>query len=158
VGDVDFEAGLVRVRKNAWRPLKNHRHRRHVPLWPDLRAVLDEYVAAWDRREGLLFPSPNGGMLKDVRGSLATALERAEIQKPITLHSLRHPYTAARLQTTDHGAPISIYAVMKELGHRSIGLIETTYGHLMDVRHRSDVVAYRRTKVVDLAARQAESA
>ncbi len=69
-------------------------------------------------------------MLSDVRGSLSHALRNAGIDKAVTLHSLRHTYTAARLQTTDHGAPVSIFTVMRELGHRSIGLIETTYGHL----------------------------
>ena len=29
----------------------------------------------------------------------------------------RHTYTAARLQTLDHGAPVSIYTVSRELGH-----------------------------------------
>ncbi|MSR19666.1 MAG: hypothetical protein EXR91_01610 [Gemmatimonadetes bacterium] len=60
--------------------------------------------------------------------------------------------------TLDHGAPVSVYTVMKELGHRSIGLIESTYGHLMNVRHRSAVVEYRKTEVLQLAARLAESA
>lgn len=158
VGDIDFEAGLVHIRPNQWRVLKKDRHRRHVPLWPDLRATLAVYVKQWDREDGLLFPSPNGGMLKDLRGSLSGALKRAGIDKNATLHTLRHTYTAARLQTTDHGAPVSVYTVMHELGHRSIELIERTYGHLMSVRHRIPVVEYRRTDVIELASRKAESA
>ena len=48
---------------------------------------------------------------------------------------------------------------MRELGHRSLDLIETTYGHLLDVRHRSPVVEYRETGVVQLpTAHRAESA
>ncbi len=48
---------------------------------------------------------------------------------------------------------------MRELGHRSISLIETTYGHLLDVRHRSPVVEYRVAEVVRLVTeRDAESA
>lgn len=159
VTDLDFKEELVHIRPNAWRNLKHHRHRRHVPLWPDLRAVLTGYVERCNRTEGLVFPSPNGGgMLKDLRGSLAAALEHAEITKAVTLHSLRHTYTATRLQTLDHGAPVSVYTVMKELGHRSIGLIESTYGHLTSVRHRSAAVEYRKTEVLELAARRAESA
>ncbi|HAC06548.1 MAG TPA: hypothetical protein DC060_04730 [Gemmatimonadetes bacterium] len=77
----------------------------------------------------------------------------------MTLHSLWHTYTAARLQTTGHGAPVSIFTVMRELSHRSIGLIETTYGHLLDVRHRSSVVEYRVAEVVRLPTEHhAESA
>ena len=43
---------------------------------------------------------------------------------------------------------------MRELGHRSIGLIESTYGHLLDVRHRSSVVEYRVAEVVRLPTDQ----
>ena len=122
-------------------------------------ALSEAYVTRWDRAEGLLFPSTHGGMLSDVRGSLSHALRNAGIDKAVTLHSLRHTYTAARLQTTDHGAPVSIFTVMRELSHRSIGLIETTYGHLLDVRHRSSVVEYRVAEVVRLPTEHhAESA
>jgi integrase len=97
-------------------------------------------------------------MLTDLRGSLSRALRNAGIDKRVTLHTLRHCYTAARLQTTDNGAPVSVFTVMRELGHRSIDLIETTYGHLLDVRHRGPVVEYRETEVVQLpTAHRAES-
>lgn len=159
VSDVDFENRVIHIRQNVWRDLKHERHARRVPLWPDLHRVLEAYVTKWDRAEGLLFPSTHGGMLSDVRGSLSHALRNAGIDKAVTLHSLRHTYAAARLQTTDHGAPVSIFTVMRELGHRSIGLIESTYGHLLDVRHRSSVVEYRVAKVVRLRTEHhAESA
>ena len=54
------------------------------------------------------------------------------------------------MQTTDHGAPVSPYTVMRELGHSSIALIEKTYGHLSNVRVRSPVVEYREATVVPL--------
>jgi len=50
------------------------------------------------------------------------------------------------------------YTVMQVLGHSSLSLIEKTYGHLLNVRHRSPVVEYRRTELLELAARRAESA
>ena len=55
----------------------------------------------------------------------------------------RHTYATARLQTTDRGAPVAAWTVAKELGHTSTAMIESTYGHLGEVRHRSDVVEYR---------------
>ena len=149
--DVDLEKGLIGFRPNRWRQLKRKRHQRSVPLWPQLRETLTGYLDAHDRQVGdLLFPSPRGGMIKDLRGSLGAALEMAEIDKHTTLHSLRHTYTAARLQTTDGGAPVSVYTVMRELGHSTLSLIEKTYGHLLDVRHRSSVVEYQETKVLKL--------
>ncbi len=69
-------------------------------------------------------------------------------------HTLRHTYTATRMQTLDHGAPVSPYTVMRELGHRDLKLIEDTYGHLQARRDRVPVVQYRETKVVDLYARR----
>ncbi len=149
VGDLDFEEGRVRFRHNRWRRLKKENHVRHVPLWPDLRRTLERYM----ERRGpvqLLFPNPHGEMYSDLRGSLGRCLKAADIDKRVTLHTLRHTYAATRLQTLDHGHPISAFTVMRELGHRSLTLIEKTYGHLMDTRHRSPVVAYRETAVVEL--------
>ena len=148
--DIDFDRGLIGFRPNPWRQLKRKRHERAVPLWPQLRKTLLDYVGSYDRQSGdLLFPSNDGRMIKDLRGSLKAALKAAEIEKHVTLHTLRHTYTAARLQTTDGGAPVSAYTVMRELGHSTISLIEKTYGHLLDVRHRSPVVEYRETKVLE---------
>jgi len=40
----------------------------------------------------------------------------------------RHTYCAARLQTLDHGAPVSEYTVAKELGQGGETLIRRVYG------------------------------
>jgi hypothetical protein len=55
----------------------------------------------------------------------------------------RHTYCAARLQTLDHGAPVSVYSVGRELGHGGESLVRRVYGHLGEVRHRSEVMEYR---------------
>jgi integrase len=55
----------------------------------------------------------------------------------------RHTYCAARLQTLDHGAPVSIYTVGRELGHGGESMVRRVYGHLGTVRHRAEVVEYR---------------
>ncbi len=153
--DVDFENERVHIRPNAWRGLKRSRHKRSVPLWPQLEAILRPYAEGLGRDSGLLFPAPtHGGMMDDVRWQLDKALERAKITKPVNLHTFRHTYAAMRLQTTDNGQAVSPYTVMRELGHSSIGLIEKTYGHLLNVRHRADVVEYREAEVVDLNQRK----
>jgi hypothetical protein len=49
----------------------------------------------------------------------------------------RHTWTAARLQTLDHGAPVSIYTVSRELGHGSrrwYGVSTRTLGPFGTVR------------------------
>ena len=65
----------------------------------------------------------------------------------------RHSYTAARVQTLDGKAPVSVFTVAKELGHGGQAMVRKVYGHLGQVRHRAKMVEYRveqhRTKLVD---------
>ena len=82
----------------------------------------------------------------------------AEIEKRVTFNTLRHTYATTRIQTLDHGAPVSLYTVATEMGHSGVGLIENTYGHLQRIRHRSAVVEYKEAEVVPLLAHRAESA
>jgi len=55
----------------------------------------------------------------------------------------RHTFCAARLQTLDRGAPVSLYRVSRELGHGSEEMVRRVYSHLGTVRHRSEVVEFR---------------
>jgi integrase len=114
-----------------------------VPLWPQLRRILTPYLEG--RPAGLLFPGPEKTPWRDLRGALAHLFTEANVAKPHgkAWHLFRHTYTAMRLQTTDQGAPVSPWTVKAELGHGSLTLIETTYGHLLTVRHRRDRVEYR---------------
>lgn len=156
VEDVDFDAGVVRFRPNAYYGDRKSRHAvRNVPLWPQLRSLLVPVVG--DRASGLVFPGAEGGPLRDVRTAIARAFERAKLPKPRgkEWHLFRHTYTAMRLQTLDQGAPVSLWTVAKELGHGSVTMIEQTYGHLLEVRQRLPVVEYRPAVTVAKAARSA---
>jgi integrase len=55
----------------------------------------------------------------------------------------RHTYCAARLQTLDGGAPVSLFTVSRELGHTLPAMVQRVYSHLGSVRHRSEFVEYR---------------
>lgn len=61
----------------------------------------------------------------------------------ITTKVFRHTYTAARLQTLDHGAPVAPWTVARELGHSGTDMVERMYGHLGQVRQRGEEVGYR---------------
>jgi hypothetical protein len=63
--------------------------------------------------------------------------------KPALLSSLLHPRSTTRLQTLDHGAPVSLYLVSRELGHGSEEMVKRVYAHLGTIRHRSEVVEFR---------------
>jgi integrase len=166
---VSFERKTVSFRPNAERVrLKSDTLWRVVPLFPQLEEILRGYLFAnGDAREGLLFPGrTKSGMLGDFRRVLDQLAARAGFLRPVTEaetgrqrrtrskklmwegrrihpHMLRHTWTAARLQCLDRGQPVSEYTVAKELGHGGPELVRRIYGHLGQVRHRSEVVEYR---------------
>ena len=147
VADVSFDRKTVMFRPNKWRPLKTKAAYRSVPLFPQLEEILRGYVFDRDAPldKGLLFPSPRtNGPIHDTRKALDAIATRAGWQAgEIRLHQLRHTYSSARLQTLDHGAPVSPFTVVKEMGHGGDSLVKRIYGHLGEVRHRSEVVEYR---------------
>jgi integrase len=137
---------VVTFRPNAWRRLKTGTSHRSVPLWPQLREILERYLA--ERPPGqLLFPSYRTGqeaMLTDCRKLLDAVAERAG-WKPGEIRSkmFRHTYCAARLQSLDQGSPVSAFTVGREMGHGGEMMVRRVYGHLGQVRHRAEVMEYR---------------
>jgi hypothetical protein len=95
----------------------------------------------------LLFPSFASGEeapLRETRRLLDRIAGRIGWKRGEIRHRLfRHTYCAARLQTLDRGAPVSLYTVSRELGHGSEEMVRRVYSHLSTFRHRSDVVEYR---------------
>jgi len=92
----------------------------------DIRKLLDRVT----ERAGTVYLMDHGGRRKAVLGEIRTKV-------------FRHTYITARLQTLDHGAPVSPWTVAREVGHSGTGMIERVYGHLGEVRHRAGVVEYR---------------
>ncbi|HEV8178342.1 MAG TPA: hypothetical protein VGP44_11735 [Gemmatimonadales bacterium] len=80
----------------------------------------------------------------DTRKLLDRVAKRAGGKAREIRHRLfRHTYCAARLQSLDRGAPVSIYTVSRELGHQSEEMVKRVYAHLGNVRHRAEVVEFR---------------
>lgn len=148
--EVDLEAGVVRYRHNQWRDLKTDHRERDVPLWPQLRQILEDYE--WADHD-LLFPSPRTGRpyTPHLGKNYGRTAERTkDLDKAVTSHTLRHTYCAARIQTLDQGAPVSLYTVAREMGHKDLKMIQDHYGHLMDTRHRAEVVEYVEADVEEI--------
>jgi len=161
-GDVNLDGGWLHIRPNHWRGLKSRHSRRSVPVWPQLHAILEVHVRDLLPGGALLFPSHRHRgehPYAELDRALAAVVARAGIDKPVTLHTLRHTYTAHRLYTLEGGAPVSVWDVACELGHRDTGMIERVYGHVLRDRDRrgtrSDAVAYVVAKVLTLAAGRA---
>lgn len=81
-------------------------------------------------------------MITDTRKALDAIAERVGLES-IRTKAFRHTYCATRLQTVDRGAPVSEYTVAKEMSHGGTSLVRPVYGHLGQVRHRSEFVEYR---------------
>jgi integrase len=139
-----------------------------VPIWPQLESILREYVFGVRVLQPgvLLFPSFKTGqeaMITDFRklldriairaGFLTPLIDSRTSQQrrsnsgrplwegtPVRSRIFRHTYCSARLQTLDHGEPVSTYTVRCELGHGSDDMVNKVYSHLGDVRHRSESV------------------
>lgn len=83
-------------------------------------------------------------MIRDLRKQLDAIAVRAGFQGgEIRTRIFRHTYCAARHQSLDNGAPVSEYTVANEMGHGGTSLVRRVYGHLGQVRHRSEAVEYR---------------
>jgi len=83
-------------------------------------------------------------MLTDFRKLLdAVAMRAGWEEGDIRSKMFRHTYCATRLQTLDAGAPVSTYTVAREMGHGGESMVRRVYGHLGQVRHRSEAVEYR---------------
>ena len=169
--DVSFDRHTITFRPNGWRMLKTKQSRRTMALWPQLEAILRDYVFGVRvcQPGRLLFPSFETGqeaMITDVRKLLDRVAVRAGFLTPmidpktdkqrrkssgepmwegrfIRTRIFRHTYCSVRLQTLDRGEPVSVYTVRCELGHGSDDMVNKVYSHLGDVRHRSEVVEYQ---------------
>jgi len=126
------------------------------------RRVLLEYLKSPHRSTGeLLFPGGKSDgqehLITDFRKTLDSIAVAADFlardvgkKGKVTLRgrfigskAFRHTYCAARLQTLDRGAPVTIYTVSRELGHGSTRMVERVSSHLGQLRHRGDVVEFR---------------
>lgn len=95
VGDLDLsERHVICFEPNDHRRIKTDKSVRTVPVWPQLRGILGEYLAAEKTPEScLLFPSPRTGkMIQDFRRTLAVRLLRGGDSVPqAAAHLLRRP-------------------------------------------------------------------
>jgi integrase len=152
VSDADLNTRRIWFLPTAQRLLKRERHKRDVPLWPDLEIVLREYIARTGVKDGLLFPGRRG-MLVSMAKALRRCVRRAGLlaDRRVTAHTLRHTFATKLLQTlvrTESGqlAVRSSFDVAKRLGHRSSALVDEVYGHLVPHPQYSESLSYEATR------------
>jgi hypothetical protein len=83
-------------------------------------------------------------MLNNVSRALDAIAERAGWKAgEVRTKAFPYAYASARVQTLDRGHPVSDFVVAKGLGHGGFEMLRRVYGHLGQVKHRSEVVEYR---------------
>ena len=149
VGDLDFHAGQVRVRRGLFWEWKRHaagkprwhitspktKHSiRNVDLPPDLLEDLRGYSAGLPDKDPdhLLFATSNGTPLDPkniVDRVFRKALERAELRR-IRWYDLRHTYASLQL-----AAGANIKYLSQQMGHASVQITLDRYSHLLKDSH-----------------------
>lgn len=147
-GNVDLDAGLIRVRQRADRynrigPPKSKAGRRDIPLAPMVINTIREWRLACPKTEiDLVFPSERGDVLWhtnlytqcflklleacDLIVKTSSDGEKpSEVKPPYNFHAIRH--AAASLFIEQRLSPKKIQTVM---GHSSIQVTFDVYGHL----------------------------
>jgi integrase/recombinase XerD len=143
IDDVDLEEGAVRV-------LGKGGKQREVPIGRAAREALGAYVAhgrpslATSRSRGALFLGTRGGRLarQTCARLLAIQARRAGLDRPVSLHTLRHSFATHLLEG---GADVRV--VQELLGHASVATTQVytlvTREHLREVYYSSHPRARR---------------
>ncbi len=132
-GDVDFEAGLIRVER-GWDPKegpiepKSRAGKRRVPLAKPLRAFLAAHrLRSGGIQEDLVFRGRGEKPLApDALIERARKVWKAVGLEPIGLHECRHTYAAFMIAAGVNAKALSTY-----MGHSTITMTLDRYGHLM---------------------------
>jgi len=122
VRDIDSQRMLLRVDQG-----KGGRDR-EVPLSPTLLAALREYYR-WMRPQTYLFPGTQDGWRADrpittkpIWEAVRLAAQRAQIDKPVTPHTLRHSYATHLLEAVADLRTIQLLLGHADLSHTTVYL------------------------------------
>jgi hypothetical protein len=139
--DLDFADNWVWFRPNATRQNVNKVRgtARRVPMWPQLRPILEEYLAGPHAPEGpRLFDGKDcRKWLDEIAADVGWPSER------VRLKVFRVTDASARIQTLDGGAPVSDWTVQQEMGHSSLRMLQEVYVRIGSIRQRREHVEYR---------------
>lgn len=132
-GDVDFERGLIFVRRSyhqrhGFDSTKTRRSQRAVHMSPGLVGILFSHKQSTGGQPGELVFATNGKPIPAasmVRDRFNPTLENAGLRR-IRWHDLRHTYAAIMISSGEN-----IRFVSQQMGHTSTRTTWDIYGHLL---------------------------
>lgn len=107
--DIDLNRGLISIRQSK------SKKDRQVPLSQRFRIVLKEYLKEY-KPKAYLFEGQKGGKysVKSIQNIFSNACKKANIEKPATVHTLRHSFATHLLEK---GTDLRV--IQELLGHSS---------------------------------------
>jgi len=124
--DIDWKARIIYVLKTKnGKAIEIPINRRLEKILRSIpRHISSEYI----------FYKKNGKPWKDLRGSLAKAVKKAELEKHVTFHTLRHTFASHLAMNGE-----DLYTISRLLGHSSLEMTQR-YAHLSP-GHKARAVA-----------------
>ena len=146
--DIDLDGNRIWFRPKNGNPLKN-RKKRYVPMHPHLKPILKEWRREWEglhcewlRRERIetarrergvkpdhewvfIHPHDHGMRTRGYHGSFYEARKAADLPR-LNSYTLRHYFASMCIK-----AGIPLLTIARWMGHASIKMLETTYGHIL---------------------------
>jgi len=140
--DVDFETGLINIRRKSGNQLKNNASVRYIGIHPELKPILLEWKTKWDevfakrherhpdeprRPHDWVFFNPHNQVERATSFTKCfyQAREAAGLPK-MTSHTTRHYFITQAMMSKD----VKEYAIAKFVGHSGTKMIERVYGHV----------------------------
>lgn len=128
--DIDYKNKIIRIDKSVchkdgkpyYKPPKSKSGVREVPLLDKLAKVLPRGI-------GLVFPGPDGGLMREADYLRTWRAWQKAAEVKITAHQLRHGYATMLFE-----AGISERDAMDLLGHADIKLTQNVYTHIRKTR------------------------
>jgi integrase len=132
--DIDFDNQVILVQRsvfnNEFSDLKTNGSYRTIPMDNRLTAILMEHkINASANKLDLVFPRKDGRIMNGSYLSakvLKRTLKKAQINKPIRFHDLRHSFATLLIFQKEH-----MKIIQSLMGHSDIKTTMNTYGHVL---------------------------
>lgn len=152
VGDVDLEAGVLRVKHSRQRikipennkssviktNLKTGKSRRDIPLNAPLKKILEEYLKHCGKEDWqkplISWKEKKPVDARTIQYYFTKLKKSHQLDPSLTFHSLRHSFATRALETG-----VDVQALSELMGHSSVAFTLSCYGHCATEHKRAQM-------------------